>query len=185
MDNFYTHTPFAHGLVESKIWMCNQLKLLSRKEFDNIVILGSWTGTMGLFLHTCQTLKFKQMILVDKDPIATKYSLAVLDSLRIQNKLQVLTMDCNDIEYPPGWNLIINCSVDNIIGSKWFDEIPVGSTVALQSRNGNHDDNLSPIANLAELTKNYPIGISQYSGNLEFDYGSDASFVRSMTIGIK
>jgi hypothetical protein len=185
MDKFYTHNPFAHGLIESKMWLCDNLKHLPTRNFDNVIILGSWTGTMGLLLHTCRPVTYKQMILVDQDPIATEYSWAILDSIKVPQKLQVLTMDCNHMEYPPGWNLVINCSIDNITRDKWFAKIPVGTTVALQSRNGNYHDNVNPIAGLAELSARFPVGNIQYEGELPFDYGSDASFVRSMIIGIK
>jgi hypothetical protein len=181
---FYTDEPYCHGLVESKMWLCEEIEKLKNKTYDNVYVIGSWTGTAGLFLYVRNKVKFKKLTLVDNDPIATEYSWKILDSLRYQSKLSVLTMDCNQIDYSDGTNLVINASVDNIVGAGWFEKIPKGWTVAMQTRNGNHGDNLNPVESTMALALTYPLRKTLFVGELDFTYDVNG-YTRSMMIGVK
>jgi hypothetical protein len=190
IPTFYTHDQFYHGLVESKFWLCDELQIETFSwTYDKIYIIGSWTGLTGLFIYIRDKIPFNKIVLVDVDPVATEYSAWVLGALAVQNRLEIQTIDGNTIEYdfnPLRKNIVVCLSVDNIVGSGWFDRIPEGITVALQSRNGNHHDNVNPINNLDELAEKYPLSSISFSGSKFFDYGNaENNYTRDMIIGIK
>jgi hypothetical protein len=180
----YVTVPFAHGLIQSKIWLCDELEKMSLiKHFDNIYILGAWTGVMGLMIHIRQKITFAKMILVDLNQHHIDHSLAICNSIACEGKLQVQCQDCNLIEYTDGQNLIINTSIDNIVRDDWFNKIPDGSMMALQTRTGGHHDCVNENTNIIEFDEQYPMN-TLYLDSKYFPY-SDISYTRYMKIGIK
>lgn len=121
-------------LIKSKLWLCNSLKKLGKKKFSNIYVLGSWYGTMALVLDRCG-IEFEKIINVDTDPKHIKVSHRLLKSLNIN--VQSMQKDANSLNYKQldKDSLVINTSINDIEGTDWFDRLPEGTVVALQSRN--------------------------------------------------
>lgn len=180
----YVTVPFAHGLVQSKIWLCDILESkIASDDFDNIYILGSWTGLMGFMIYVRQKINFTKMIFVDTNLDHIDHSKAICNAIACEGKLEVQRNDCNLIEYATGNNLIINTSIDNIIGNDWFEKIPVGTMIALQTRTGGHHDNVNSCSNIEEFEMQYPMK-TLYLNSKYFPY-PDISYTRFMKIGIK
>lgn len=121
-------------LLKSKIWLCDNLKQLGRTEFSTIYVLGSWYGTMAVVLDRCG-IKFKKVINVDLDKKHIAISDRVLSALDINH--QCMLKDANTLNYKQldKNSLIINTSTNDIKGEQWFDRLPKGTLIALQSRN--------------------------------------------------
>lgn len=180
----YVTVPFAHGLVQSKIWLCDILESkITSNHFDNIYILGSWTGLMGFIIYARQKINFEKMILVDTNIDHIEHSKVILNAVACEGKLEVQRNDCNLIDYAIGNNLIINTSIDNIIGDNWFNNIPSGTVLALQTRTGGHHDNVNNCSNIDQFDKQYPIK-TLFLDSKYFPY-PDISYYRFMKIGIK
>lgn len=179
----YTTTPFSHGQIESKIWLCNELEKLDKKHYSNVYILGCWSGILGLILYSRQQIKFDQLTVVDLVKEHIDYAEKVLDVIRCQTKLNCILGDSNYIVYDTD-SLILNVSVDNMLGDDWYRNIPSGSTVVLQSRSGGHDDNINPVETLVELDNKFPMNTTMFLNSLPFEYPV-RSYNRHMKIGIK
>lgn len=121
-------------LLQSKIWLCNNLKTLGRKKFSTIYILGSWYGAMSVVLDRCG-MEFEKVINVDSDKEHIAISNKLLSALDINH--QCMHKDVNTLNYKQldKNGLVINTSINDIEGEVWFDKIPKGTLVVLQSRN--------------------------------------------------
>jgi hypothetical protein len=180
----YVTVPFAHGLIQSKIWLCDVLEQYTLSfNFNKVYIIGSWTGTMGLLLHVRQKINFNKMVVIDHNKDHIEHSKYILNSLLCQNKIDFVCEDCNVIQFDDGDNLFINTSIDNILGDNWFHNIPINSLIALQSRTGGHHDEVNSIGTLHEFNTRYPLQ-PVFLGSKFFPY-PDNSYTRFMKIGRK
>lgn len=121
-------------LLTSKIWLCNNLKKLGKTKFSTIYVLGSWYGSMSVVLGRCG-IDFKKVINVDADKKHIEISDKLLTALDINH--QCMHKDANTLNYKQldKNSLIINTSLNDIKGTDWFDRLPEGTLVAIQSRN--------------------------------------------------
>ena len=122
----------SDDLLMSKLHLARQLKRLGYDRHDKIYNLGSWYGNIGPALVN-QGIKFNQLLNVDIDPEVVDDAARVADHFNIAHLVKQLTGDANKLNYKNP-SLIINTSCNNIKGSDWFDRIPKGTPVALQTR---------------------------------------------------
>lgn len=167
-------------LLKSKIWLCNNLKKLGRKKFSTIYILGSWYGTMSIVLKKCG-IEFKKVINVDIDKKHIEVSDRLLSALNFNH--QCIHKDANTLNYTQldKNSLIINTSTNDIDGETWFDRIPEGTLVALQSRNNVDTPNYQT---LEELDKEFFLTDTLFLDELNVE-DPETQYQRFMKIGIK
>jgi hypothetical protein len=122
----------SDDLLISKLHLARELKRLGYDQHDKIYNLGSWYGNMGPALVN-QGIKFNQLLNVDIDPKVVDDAARVADHFDIAHLVKQLTGDANRLNYK-NLSLVINTSCNNIEGSEWFDRIPEGTLVALQTR---------------------------------------------------
>lgn len=175
---------FAHGPIESKLWLCGALKNLVNTPVENVIVLGSWNGAMAFLLYVTGVIEFKKIFLVDTDPDYQQQARVICNTLDCQGRLVIVEQDANTYDYPPGKNLVINTSTDNIVGSEWFERIPRYNWVALQGRTGGHRDCVNPYNSPDEFYCDYPMLFSHAVESKEFVY-PDHSYTRYMKIGVK
>lgn len=181
--NFDTDA-FAHGPIESKLWLCDTLKKVTKTTFDNVVVLGSWNGTMAFLLHATAVVQFDKIFLVDPAPNYQQQARAICNALDCQGRLVIVEQDANTYNHPAGKNLVINTSTDNIVGSQWFDRISHGTWVVLQGRTGGHRDCVCPYSTLAEFDQAYPLVQCVSLLDRDFVYPNH-TYTRFMKIGQK
>ena len=121
-------------LMASKMWLCDELKSHDRKRFTTIYILGSWYGNMGYILKR-SGIKFQKIINVDNDRSRIKFTDELYKRLNI--KADNVWADANTVDFSEAdsKSLIICTSPQDIIYTRWFDSIPKGPLIAIQSRN--------------------------------------------------
>mgnify|MGYP006266805583 CR=1 FL=1 len=176
---------FAHGPIESKIWLCTELARTGLYSVDNIYVLGAWSGTMPFLLHAMLPVEYSRMILVDVNEDYLAQARVICNAIDTNGQLTVLNQDANTLEYnAQERNLIVNTSVDNIDGQSWWNCIPEGTAVALQSRTGGHRDCVTPYASLTEFNRAYLMKDPTIIKERQFVY-PDHSYTRFMKIGIK
>lgn len=175
---------FAHGPIESKIWLCRTLDSLNSLYFNNVFVLGSWSGTMPFILYTSGAVNFGRIHLVDTDTDYQQQARVICNALDCEGLLNIIEQDANTIDYPTGELLVINTSTDNIQGRAWFDRIPVGAWVALQGRTGGHRDCVQPYYSDIGFNLAYPMRETKFLGERLFRY-PDHEYKRFMKIGIK
>lgn len=162
---------FTDDLVISKFWLISKVGKIQKK-FNIIYVLGSWYGNLSLLLTKNSNIKYKKIINVDidQDVVLTGNNLA--KKLKVDNKIKSIDKDANFIHYKENnlSNLVINTSVNDMKNNGWFDNIPLGTLVALQNR----DETLDEFKFTEKL----------YSGKRELK-DPETEYTRYMVIGYK
>ena len=167
---------FTPDLQYSKVWLLDEVqKILGKTQLDTIYNLGSWYSNMGLFL-VANKLGFNKLINVDIDKDTLKTGQKLLDKLGISDKVEHMHKDANTLDYrqlkQPG--LVINTSTNDIEGDDWLKNIPKGTLVAMQGRNGT----------LEEFDKQYPLDKTYFLDEVELE-DPETEYERFMKIGVK
>ena len=176
---------FAHGPIESKIWLCQELGKHGLPEIDNVYVLGAWSGTMPFLLHALKPVEYHRMILVDINEEYLEQARVICNAIDCQGRLLVYNQDANTIQYSTDCkNLVVNTSTDNIDGFEWWRNIPQGTWTALQGRTGGHRDCVMPYDTIAEFDAAYPMSGMNWTDSQHFVY-PDHRYTRFMKIGQK
>ena len=167
---------FTPDLQYSKVWLLDEVqKILGKTQLDTIYNLGSWYSNMGLFL-VANKLGFNKLINVDIDKDTLTTGQKLLDKLGISDKVEHMHKDANTLDYrqlkQPG--LVINTSTNDIEGDDWLKNIPEGTLVAMQGRNGT----------LEEFDKQYPLDKTYFLDEVELE-DPETEYERFMKIGVK
>ncbi len=201
-------TAFMSGQMESKLWLCDALyaALTIRQsphrgplsdEFGpggaTVWILAGWYGLTNVLLRAQNRVPIGRVISYDIDEHATAGALVLNESFHIRGRFDAITKDINEIEYGTDFaaatiydpDIVINTSVEHIEGREWFDRIPEGTLVVLQSNDMEHlDEHTNTVKSVDDLMDQYDLKEHLYSGTKHFDYG-EWSFNRFMFIGYK
>lgn len=170
---------FTDDLIKSKAWLAKHvLKIMQDQKIDHfntIYVLGSWYGNMGMFLHN-SPIKFDKLINVDIDKEAVEVGKRLSDKMGIDN-IEHMVKDVNRLDYrqikEP--SLVINTSANDMEGTNyWLMEIPEGTLVAIQSREGP----------LELFDKRYPLSETLYLDKLDLK-DPEEPYTRYMKIGVQ
>ena len=176
-DNFEgSVTP---DLILSKLWICEQLKELKETRFSTIYILGSWYGNLGFVLKR-QDIKFKKIINVDHDQRQIEVTDRIYKQLKIPSENMWADANTVDFRQADDKSAIINTSVQDIDPDRWFDNMPKGPLVILQSRNNSEQG----YPDLKTFDERFPMTNTMYVNQREFK-DPETDYLRFMKIGIK
>jgi hypothetical protein len=161
---------FTEDLIISKLWLIKEIKKIHNK-FNAIYILGSWYGNISILLIN-KYIKFKKIINVDKDRKALATGQLLAKRLGIDKRIEPMVKDANTLDYQQADSpsLVINTSCNDMENSGWFDNIPAGTLVALQTRDNTLDE--------------YKFSKVLYSGQRHLK-DPETDYTRIMKIGIK
>ncbi len=172
---------FTHDLIKSKVWLLDRLARIAPK-VDTIYVLGSWYGNLGVLLALDPVIKYKQLINVETNQ---KFLQA---SERIHNKLgmgntEYMLKDANDLDYRQlgQGGVVINTSLTDMPGQAWFDHIPEGTLVIMQSRD---NDPGNEAHSTQDIIERFPLSEIIYDGELKLQ-DPETTYTRYMVIGIK
>jgi len=132
---------FERGLIMNKLWLIHELQKI-QDQFSTIYILGSWYGNMSILLSK-SGIEYDHIVNVDQDTRVNRQAKRMGRMLNIHNA-EYMAKDANRLDYRQldQDGLVINCSCHDMKNQGWFDHIPAGVMVALQSRNDvDHDLN--------------------------------------------
>ncbi len=181
---------FASGQVVSKLWLLDVLEriidLQNINEELEILTLGGWYGILHFMLRCRKNIKVKSYRSLDIDQEACDIADAINETWVWQNwKFKSVVADANTYTYSPlEYNTVINTSVEHMESRQWFDNIPRGTLVILQSNDMPHEDHSSNHASLDEFVSDFKVSELFYSGQKLFQY-DDLNFKRFMIIGRK
>ena len=191
MNNPYES--FYHGLVVSKLWLCEELeKILDN---DNIVnpsvnVLGGWHNLMSFMMVIRKPKYYKVFNSYDKDLEANEIAYRICDAWRIEEpKIYNHTANVSELDFSNSQNTIfINCSVDQFESSDWYKTIPIGSLVCMQTTDICDENPPWEInqrtKNINELMERYPMTKILYQGIKNIKY-PNLEYNRLMLIGYK
>jgi hypothetical protein len=96
---------------------------------------------------------------------------------------EYMLADANDLNYRQlGQDgVVINTSLTDMQGQAWFDHIPAGTLVVMQSRD--HDPG-NAAHSTQDIVDRYPLSEIIYDGKLELN-DPETLYTRYMVIGIK
>ena len=133
---------FDRGLVFNKLWMIHELAKI-KHTFSTIYILGSWYGNLSILLARSD-IDYKHIVNVDTDAKRVRQGQAIAKQMHVADRIEPMVADANELDYRQldSNGLVTNCSIHDMPNSGWFDHIPRGVMVALQSRTDiDHDIN--------------------------------------------
>jgi hypothetical protein len=172
---------FTRDLIASKVWLLQELARIA-PDVGTIYVLGSWYGNLGVLLALDPVVQYKQLINVETDSKFLQASQRIQNHLGMDNA-QYMLADANDLDYRQLGNngVVINTSLTDMEGRAWFDHIPPGTLVAMQSRD--HDPG-NAAHSTQDILDRFPLSKVIYSGELELE-DPETRYTRYMVIGVK
>lgn len=194
MENIFdTHESFYHGLVKSKLWLCEQLELASYRENlqkPTLHILGCWDNLLAFMLLTRRPTYYNTVYGYDIDPKAISNANKVCDMWKHESpKVYNYIQDVNNYDYSIHTNSIfVNCSIDQMDNNNWYNSVPKDSLVCIQTTNMKDPEfpwYIKQTTNsLDELVDRFKLSNLIYSGVTSIQYETNG-YKRYMIIGTK
>ena len=172
---------FTRDLIASKVWLLNQLARIAPR-VGTVYVLGSWYGNHGVLLALDPIIRYKRLINVETNRQFLQASRRIQDYVGMNNTEYMLA-DANTLDYRQlgSDGVVINTSLTDMPGQAWFDHIPAGTLVAMQSRD--HDPG-NEAHSTQDIMDRYPLSEIIYDGKLELA-DPETAYTRYMVIGIK
>ena len=172
---------FTHDLNTSKVWLLQELARI-QPDIGTAYILGSWFGNISLYMRLLPLVKPTRTINVERDRSMLAQSRRMLDHIGADDVEHMLA-DANDLDYRQLGNdgVVINTSLTDMPGRAWFDRIPPGTRVVMQSRD--HDPGQRFLSTQDILDK-FPLTTVESQGKLELQ-DPETDYTRFMVIGTK
>lgn len=172
---------FTHDLTTSKVWLLQELARIA-PAVGTVYILGSWYGNISLYMALMPLIKHGQVINVERDATMLRQSQRMLDHVGAGDVKHMLK-DANDLDYRQlgSDGVIINTSLTDMPGRRWFDRIPDGTRVAMQARD--HDPGRQ-FHSTKDVLDRYPLSRVEYQGELDLQ-DPETEYTRFMVIGQK
>jgi hypothetical protein len=177
---------FSHGQVASKLWLCEQLEPYITKS-SSVLILGSWVNVVGFMLLTRKPKQYTHVLGIDIDKSSTEIANKICSYWYVEGIQRSIVSDANTYDMK-GFDIVINCSSEHMTGTDWFNQIPLGSLVCVQSSNIIDVEEpwlvTNPSPTFDAFIKKYPLTDMKFAGTLPIRY-KDWGYDRYMLIGIK
>jgi hypothetical protein len=193
LDKFDTHESFYHGLIKSKLWLCDELETAitsSCLSKSTLHILGCWDNLLAFMLLTRKPELYNVVYGYDINPEAIDNANKVCDMWKYESpKVYNYIQDVNDYNYSKHTNSIfINCSIDQMDSNKWYETVPDNSMVCIQTTDITDPEfpwYIKQTTNsLDELIDKFNLSKLLYSGEMHIPY-KENGFNRYMIIGCK
>jgi len=180
---------FSHGQITAKLWLCEQLELHLPPQAD-IVILGGWHNVLGFMLQCRRPDAYNSITSIDIDTSTKPVADKIMDAWcydPLKSTVHNIIADANNYEFDNA-NVYINTSAEHFANTQWFDNIPDGALVALQSVNitdaGDPWYIRQPTATFEDFINLYPLTVNLYAGQKRTQY-NEWGYDRYMIIGYK
>jgi hypothetical protein len=169
-------------LLYSKIWVVQTLKQLNKTNFSTVYILGSWYSNMSIILDRLGITADK-IINVDKNKKRVEIGKKMVDNAEVDTEIEHMVKDVNLLDYQQldKNSIVINTSVLDIDDTVWWDNIPKGTVVILQSRNETKN---TPHEKLSDLENDFPMSKILFKDTVQLE-DPETKYHRFMIVGIK
>jgi len=190
---FDTHESFYHGLIKSKLWLCEELETAIYRECiskPSLHILGCWDNLLAFMLLTRKPTFYYEVHGYDINPEAISNANKVCDMWKYESpKVYNHVQDVNNYDYSTCINSIfINCSIDQMDNNNWYNSVPKGKLVCIQTTNMKDTEfpwYIKQTTNsLDELVERFKLSNVLYSGVKNIQYETNG-YKRYMIIGTK
>jgi hypothetical protein len=179
---------FSSSQIESKIWLAENLeRAIEHYHLANplrILLIGGWYGLANLILRTRNKIPVLHVRSIDIDQESCNNADIINECWVSKNwQFKSIVADANKFDCS-NFDCIINTVVEHIECDDWFENIPAGSLVALQSNNMTHKDHVNIHSSLSNFDKAYPLKDTFFLKSKDIRYPT-WSFKRFMKIGLK
>ena len=179
---------FSSGQILSKLWLAEELEKVIAAEAVpgplSVAALGGWYGMMNFILRVRDRIKIDKFVNIDQDSDACDTADQLNEPWVWQQwQFKSRCADANQVDLSE-FDLVINTSTEHFQDHTWFDNIKLGTVVAIQSNDMPHDDHCGNHHSLEDVISQFPVSRLCYSGLKKFTY-PNWEFTRFMIIGIK
>jgi len=172
--------------ISGKRWLVETLANHVDDKIEKILLLGGWYGVLASLLLDHPMFAQTHISSLDIDPGCEDVARSINKSQVKQGRFEALTADMFDFDYPAWVNsensIIVNTSCEHIRAfDKWFDSIPHGTLLVLQSNDYfSCDEHVNCVNSLQEFKQQAPLSELRFSGGLKLK-----KYTRFMLIGRK
>lgn len=167
--------------MTSKKWLVDKLYSVTQGNVGHVCVLGGWYGVLGALLLHDPRFNVSKVTSVDIDPDCEEVALSLNKTHVDKGAFKFLNADMFNLNYADhGFDLIINTSCEHVANlPDWFELIPAGTFLTLQSNNYfGIEGHINCVNDLAEFKAQVPIASIDYEGALELK-----KYTRFMVIG--
>jgi hypothetical protein len=177
----------------SKLWLCNILEKIIPNKMSNstIWILGGWYGILAFLLLSREKIQIHQICSFDLNPDCKPIANAINNFWFEERKFMAFDEDVNRLSYTETSrysskkpDVVINTSCEHILNQTWFNIIPKGTLLILQSTNIEDPDHINCVNSIDELKKKYPLNVCCFEECLHLE-NKKCGFNRFMIAGLK
>lgn len=188
---------FSKGQMESKRWLVNELEKIN-KPLGTVFLCAGWYGSLAAFLFESD-LEIEKIRSFDIDQSCASIAETFNRSKTMDSwNFKASTLDIETMDYPTTHttfrsngtsleitempNTIINTSCEHISNfDKWYNNIPVGTLVILQTNNYfDLPEHVNCCVDLDDFSRMTSMNEVLYQGDLKL-----SKYTRYMRIGIK
>lgn len=189
---------FSRGQLQSKLWLIQELKKCN-VELGTVYLCAGWYATLATMLFE-SNIKLDKVRSFDIDPSCVdiaevfnkpwvmkdwKFKSSIQDIYDInynQHTYAVKRSDGSQVNLTDSPNTVINTSCEHIENfTEWYDKIPNGKLVVLQSNNYYEiEEHVNCVRSIEEFAVKAPMNNILYSGELDLP-----KYKRFMLIGFK
>lgn len=168
----------SKGQLFSKLWLVDELKKIS-PYYGTIYLLGGWYAIVAEMLF--KNMNVDKIHSFDLDESCGKIADEINVNYVIDNwKFKSFVKDINELSFEE-CDTVINTSSEHIKENTWFDNIPTGKLVVIQSNNlESIDEHINCVKNIYELKLKYKLSKFYYAEEIDV-----VDFKRFMIIGRK
>ena len=172
---------FTRDLTTSKLWLLTELAKIA-PQLSTMYVLGSWYGNLALYNTLQPTVGVDRIINVETDSEMLAQSRRMLDRVSADN-VEYMLKDANELDYRQvgRGGVVVNTSLTDMPGTKWFERIPAGTMVAMQARD--HDPG-EQFNSPNDILRKFPLDQILYTGTKELT-DPETRYNRFMVIGRK
>lgn len=176
---------FSAGQIESKVWAAEELEQAVKNLNTGplrICILGGWYSLLHFILQVRKNIEIEYCRSIDIDPVVSHIANAINNTWETDSWLfRAFPKDANEIIFEDDQiNCVINTSTEHFSSDIWFENIPVGTIVLIQSNDLKIDSHVNLVSSLDEFKNKYRLNSILYQGQKTV-----TNYTRFMLIGIK
>jgi len=181
----------SRGQMKSKLWLVNKLKKFVDGSLGKVVFYGGWHNFIAHLLF--ENFEVDSITSIDLNPECMNTLKYMYDDEIKNKKFKPMIGDVNKIKWVEDdrykfegedktyyADLIINTSCEHM-DNTWYDKLPSGTVVALQTNDYfDNDQHINCCVDIEDAKSKYPMSYTLYSGILATEL-----YNRFMLIGIK
>ncbi len=170
--------------MASKKWLIDELHAATGGRLGTVFVLGGWNGVLGAMMLCDARLEIERLVSVDLDPGCAAVAETMNRSQVKAGRFEAVTADMYEMDFGAGRtaDILINTSCEHLARfSEWYDGIPAGMLMVLQSNDMfDEEDHVNCVADVEDFKRQAHMSERLFAGALTLK-----RYTRFMLIGRK